>query len=104
MNGFWAVFWLALILKIPIVALLYLVWYAIRQPPVPEADQDDGGGARPGPRVRGAVRAVGGGARRKPHHRHFTPPPALRRAPLANPPHAAPERVRVTTRGPRVPS
>jgi len=87
MNGFWAVFWLALILKIPIVALLYLVWYAIRQPPVPEADQDDGGGAR-----------------FDPHHPRINPPQSPRRGPHADPPHAAPERVRVTTRGPRVPS
>ena len=26
MHGFWGVFWLAVILKIPIVALLTLVW------------------------------------------------------------------------------
>src|SRR3954470_6534459 len=48
MHGFWGVFWLAVILKIPIVALLWLVWYAVRQPPVPEAEQDDSGGSRRG--------------------------------------------------------
>ncbi|MBA3262680.1 MAG: hypothetical protein H0T69_09485, partial [Thermoleophilaceae bacterium] len=53
MHGFWAVFWLAVILKIPIVALLGIVWWAVRQPPVPEADLEDGGG----------------GSRRDPHPR-----------------------------------
>jgi hypothetical protein len=86
MHGFWAVFWLAVILKIPIVALLGLVWYAIRQPPVPEADQDGGGGARRGP------------------HPRISPPQPPRRGPHAAPPPAAPDRVRVTHRGPRVPS
>jgi hypothetical protein len=85
MHGFWGVFWLAVILKIPIAALLGLVWYAVRQPPVPEAEQDDSGGSRRGPHPRG----------RPPH------PP--RRGPHAEPPPAAPERVRVTHRGPRVP-
>ena len=42
MSGFWGVFWLAVVLKIPIVALLLIVWWAIREPPVPEADEDEG--------------------------------------------------------------
>jgi len=87
MHGFWAVFWLALILKIPIVALLYLVWYAIRNPPVPEMDQDGGGGSR-----------------FDPHHPRINPPHSPRRGPHAEPPPGAPDRVRVTHRGPRVPS
>jgi hypothetical protein len=86
MHGFWAVFWLAVILKIPIVALLGLVWYAIRQPPVPETDQDGEGGSRRGP------------------HPRISPPQPPRRGPHAEPPPAAPDRVRVTHRGPRVPS
>jgi hypothetical protein len=85
MHGFWGVFWLAVILKIPIVALLWLVWYAVRQPPVPEAEQDDSGGSR-----------------RRPHPRGRPPHPP-RRGPHAEPPPAPPERVRVTHRGPRVP-
>ena len=85
MHGFWGVFWLAVILKIPIAALLFLVWYAVRQPPVPETEQDDSGGSRRGP-----------------HPRHRPPHPP-RRGPHAEPPPAAPERVRVTHRGPRVP-
>jgi hypothetical protein len=87
MHGFWAVFWLALIMKIPICALLYLVWYAIRNPPVPEVDQDGDGGSR-----------------FDPHHPRLNPPPSPRRGPHADPPPVAPERVRATPRGPRVPA
>ena len=53
MHGFWAVFWLAVILKIPIVALLTLVWWAIRAEPEPVTGSDDGeGGSRRGPHPR----------------------------------------------------
>jgi hypothetical protein len=85
MHGFWGFFWLAVILKIPIVALLCLVWYAVRQPPVPEIEQDDSGGLRRGP------------------HPRNRPPHPPRRGPHAEPPPAAPDRMRVTHRGPRVP-
>jgi hypothetical protein len=87
MHGFWGVFWLAVILKIPIAALLWIVWWAVRQPPVPDADHEDGGG----------------GSRRGRHPRGLPPHPP-RRGPHADPPPAPPERVRVTRRGPRVPS
>jgi hypothetical protein len=86
MHGFWGVFWLAVILKIPIAALLGLVWYAVRQPPVPEAEQDGEGGSRHGP------------------HPRINPPQPPRRGPHADPPPAPPERVRIAVRGPRVPS
>jgi hypothetical protein len=86
MHGFWGVFWLAVILKIPIVALLLIVWWAVRQPPVPEAEQDDGSG----------------GSRRDPHPRN-RPPHLPRRGPHGDPQPTPPERVRVSRRGPRVP-
>ncbi|MGH2802134.1 MAG: hypothetical protein ACRDL4_03695 [Thermoleophilaceae bacterium] len=85
MSGFWAVFWLAVALKLPIAALLYIVWWAVREPPVPEADPEDGGGPR-----------------RDPHPR-IRPPRPPRRGPHGDPPPVAPARVRVTRRGPRVP-
>jgi hypothetical protein len=47
--------WLAVALKVPIVALLYLVWWAIKEPPA-EWQEDSGGGAPdrdPGPHPRG---------------------------------------------------
>jgi hypothetical protein len=84
MHGFWAVFWLAVILKIPIVALLTLVWWAVRQTPIPEAEPDDGsGGSKHGPRTR--------------------PPKPPRRGPHAGRPPASPDRTRVKRRGRRIP-
>ncbi len=86
MHGFWGVFWLAVILKIPIVALLTIVWWAVRNPPVPEAEhEDEGGGPRRHTQPRG----------RPPH------PP--RRGPHGDPLPVPPDRVRVGHRGPRVP-
>ncbi len=46
MEGFWPIFFLAVILKIPVAALLYLVWWAIKQSPEteeapPEAEDRD---------------------------------------------------------------
>jgi hypothetical protein len=86
MSGFWGVFWLVVVMKIPIAMLLYIVWYAIREPPVPEPDPDDGGG----------------GTRRDPHPR-IRPPQPPRRGPHAEPTPPAPERVRVTARASRTP-
>ena len=44
LEGFWPIFFLAVILKIPIAALLYLVWWAIHQTPeteeAPPASED----------------------------------------------------------------
>jgi hypothetical protein len=86
MSSFWAMFWLFLVMKIPIVALLYIVWWAIREPPVPATEAGDGGG----------------GSRRDPHPR-IRPPHPPRRGPHAEPAPPAPERVRAAKRGPRVP-
>ena len=77
MHGFWGVFWLAVILKIPIVALLTIVWWAVREPPVPEAEQDDGSG----------------GSRRDPHPRN-RPPHLPRRGPHGDPLPFPPPRTR----------
>jgi hypothetical protein len=85
MSGFWGVFWLIVVMKIPIAALLYIVWWAVREPPVPEPDSEDGGG----------------GSRRDPHPR-IQPPHPPRRGPHAEPAPTPPERVRVTLRGRRV--
>src|SRR3954464_13717598 len=91
MQGFWAVFWLAVVLKIPIFALLYLVYWAIKQSDVEAEPADDGGGSdrhghgprhpppqppppRPPPRPR--------------------PPKPPRRGPHAVPPPPPPKRVR----------
>lgn len=79
-------FWLILILKIPIAALLYIVWWAIREPPVPEPDPGDGGA----------------GIARDPHPR-IRPPQPPRRGPHTGRPPTAPSRTRGTGRGRRVP-
>ena len=39
----WGILWLAIALKVPIIALLYLVWWAIKDPPVAMVDEGDGG-------------------------------------------------------------
>jgi hypothetical protein len=54
-EGFWPIFFLAVILKIPVAAMLYLVWWAIRQTPEtdeapPEAEDRDLLHWRRGPR------------------------------------------------------
>jgi hypothetical protein len=86
MSSFWAMFWLILVLKIPIAALLYIVWWAIREPPQPEADSGDGGG----------------GITRDPHPR-LHPPQPPRRGPHAGRAPRSPRRTRVGGSARRVP-
>src|SRR4029453_14313612 len=38
----WGIVWLAVALKVPIIALLYLVWWAIKDPPEQVIDEDGG--------------------------------------------------------------
>jgi hypothetical protein len=79
--GGWAIFWMAVVLKIPIIALLWLVWWAIRSEPAPAGD--DAGGD--------------GGVRPRPHPRRRPPRPP-RRGPHAEPAPVPPKRVRITPR------
>jgi hypothetical protein len=73
----WGFIWLMFGLKIPLIALLWLVWYAIKAEPEPETEDDPRGGSdRSHPR--GPV--------------HGGPP---RRGPHADPQPPAPARVRV---------
>ena len=37
----WGIVWLAIALKVPIIALLYLVWWAIKAEPVIGAEGDE---------------------------------------------------------------
>jgi hypothetical protein len=87
MSGFWGVFWLAVVLKIPIVALLLIVWWAIRQEPVAEADDDDRGGSD-----------------RDPRHPRNRPPHPPRRGPHREATPRSPQRVRMARLPVRVPS
>ena len=76
------ILWLAIALKVPIVALLYLVWWAIKDPPVQTVEKGDGGSPDRDP---------------SPHPRDRPPHPP-RRGPHGPPEPAAPSRVRVARR------
>jgi len=78
------VIWMAVVLKIPIAALLWLVWYAAKEPEPVGADEDDGGSKRP----------------ERPHGPR-TPPRPPRRGPKHGAPLPAPPRVRTTAVGRR---
>jgi len=74
-----------LILKIPIVAALWLIWWAVQEPePVVDDDQDSGGSDR---RV---------------HSRPKRPGPPRRGGPHASPSPVPPARVRTTAKGRRI--
>jgi hypothetical protein len=45
MEG-WTIFYMVVILKIPMIAALWLVWWAIKQEPEPEESTDEGRGPR----------------------------------------------------------
>lgn len=73
MEGFWPIFFLMVVLKIPVAMLLFLIWWAIRAEPAP-SDGTDGGGhgfRRRRPQPRGPR-----GPRRDPHAPDALPLPA----------------------------
>jgi hypothetical protein len=73
----WGFLWLMVALKVPIAALLYLVWYASREPEPETGSSDDGGAKR----------------RASPHPRRPRPR-GPRRGPHGEPPLPAPARMR----------
>ncbi|HEY8769063.1 MAG TPA: hypothetical protein VIM03_00880 [Thermoleophilaceae bacterium] len=76
----WAFFYMFVVLKIPIAAALWLVWWATRSPEEQEHERsDEDGGSR---------------RHRHPRGRPLTPP---RRGPHAEPPPRPPDRVRVAS-------
>jgi hypothetical protein len=78
----WGIVWLAIALKVPIVALLWIVWWAIKDPPVQMVDEGDGGSPDRDP---------------SPHPRDRPPHPS-RRGPHGPPEPVPPARVRVARR------
>jgi hypothetical protein len=75
----WGFLWLMVALKVPIAALIYLVWWAIKQEPEEEgAPRDDGGG----------------GVKRPPVHPRQPFPRHPRRGPHGDPAPLPPARVR----------
>jgi len=76
----WGFIWIMVILKIPLVALLWLVWYSVTATPDPaeEEREDDGGIGRPNqPDPRGPARP----RRRGPHGEPPLPSPPRTRTP-----------------------
>lgn len=78
----WGIVWLAVALKVPIFALLWIVWWAIKDPPVAAAEEGGGGSPDRDPRPHGRDR----------------PPKPPRRGPHGSPDPPAPARVRVARR------
>jgi len=78
----WGFIWLMLVLKIPIAALLYIVWWAVRQ----ETEPDLGGSDEDG------------GTKVHPHDDRRPLPPRLprRRGPHGDPAPPSPPRTRTT--------
>ncbi len=74
----WGFLWLMLALKIPLAALIYLVWWAIKQTPE-QPESSDGGG---------------GGSKLRRTHPRKPFPRRPRRGPHGDPPPPAPARMR----------
>jgi hypothetical protein len=73
----WGFLWLMLALKIPLAALIYIVWWAIKQEPEQAPSPEDDGGIK----------------RHRPHPRHPFPRHP-RRGPHGDPAPLPPPRVR----------
>ena len=84
----WGFLWIMVALKIPLVALICLVWWAIKQEPEDSTQQDDDGGVpRPIDRI----------------HPHKPFPRRPRRGPHGDPAPPSPARMRtVKARGRKV--
>ncbi len=75
----WGFLWLMLALKLPLAALIYIVWWAIKQEPDESSSSDDDGGVK------------------RRHPRPHSPPPfprRPRRGPHGDPAPQPPARVR----------
>jgi hypothetical protein len=77
----WGLLWLMLALKIPLAALLWLVWWAVKQTPE-EAEQPAPGGEG-GSKVRHPRRPFPRHPRRGPHGEPMPPAPARVRTVVA---------------------
>ena len=73
----WGFLWLMLALKLPLAALIYIVWWAIKAEPEPPETTDDDGGIK-----------------RHPHHPRKPFPHRPRRGPHGDPAPRSPARVR----------
>jgi len=82
----WAFLYLMIGLKVPLLALLWLVWWSVRAQPEPESGDEGEGGAKDRPD-------------RPPAPRPRRPP---RRGPHGDPATSPPPRVRTVLKGRRV--
>jgi hypothetical protein len=76
----WGFIWLMLVLKLPIAALLYIVWWAVKQGPETDVGPNDGDG----------------GTKVYPHD-DLRPRPPRHRGPHGSPSPPAPQRSRTRT-------
>src|SRR3954454_9220768 len=64
-TGFWPIFFLLVVLKIPVLGSIWLVWWASQPAPEPEGAEDESGGGfnrKPRPKLpRGPRRGPHGG-------------------------------------------
>ncbi len=83
----WTFVYLMVGLKLPILALLWIVWWAVRDQPEAEGEDDEQGGGD------------GGVKRPRPHPRQPLPrhPRHPRRGPHGDPPLPSPPRTRTVT-------
>jgi hypothetical protein len=79
----WTFVWMMVVLKIPVIAAIWLVWWAMNAEPEPADEQDDGGTKVPGPEPPHPPR--------RPRH--------PRRGPHGEPEPPSPPRVRTKARG-----
>jgi hypothetical protein len=80
----WGFIWLMFVLKIPIIALLWLVWWAVHQGPETAAPESENEGGDGGAKVHPA----------RPHHPRRPFPRTPRRGPHGDPPVPSPPRTR----------
>jgi hypothetical protein len=67
----WLTIWFMVVLKIPVLYLAYVIWWAVKDPPVPETG--------------GAGHGFGGGIGPPRRPRRHTPPPGRRPGPHGMP-------------------
>jgi hypothetical protein len=72
----WGFLWLMLALKIPLIGLIWIVWWAIKQEPDQPSTSDDDGGVKPKPHRRHPPRPFPRRPRRGPHGDPAPLPPA----------------------------
>ena len=87
---------MGLVLKIPVAAACWLIWYAIRAEPDPATSEDGGGGGRQPHRIRRAPKRPGG-PRRGPHAPGALPLPCPEEGSLRVA-RSSPERVAIERR------